>query len=358
MRIADIPQEVLQAFRDGVVVPAVPLALHDDRTLDERRQRALLRYYIDAGVGGVAVGVHTTQFAIRDPEHGLFETVLELASRAVDDWCGKRQRRILKIAGVCGQTGQACQEAETAVALGYSAGLLSLSALPDEGVDALAAHCRAVAEILPVIGFYLQPAAGGRLLSYAFWRRFVELDNILAIKIAAFNRYQTLDVVRAIADADAADRITLYTGNDDNIVMDLLTPFRFQAEQDVQPVTFSGGLLGHWAVWTTAAVDLLERIKTIRTSGGPLPQEMLTLAAQVTDMNAALFDAANGYRGCIPGVQEVLRRQGLFEGTWCLDPDEVLSPGQSEELDRVTRAYRRLTDDAFVAENLSTWLEP
>jgi len=357
MQIGDIPADVLQAVREGVVVPAIPMALNADRRLDERRQRALLRYYVDAGVGGVAVGVHTTQFAIREPQHNLYGTVLGLASGAVDDWCERRGRAILKVAGICGPTDQARREAETALSLGYQAGLLSLAALPDATVDELVAHCRAIADVLPVIGFYLHPAAGGRLLSYDFWRRFAELDNILAIKIAAFNRYQTLDVLRGVADAGAADRISIYTGNDDNIVIDLLTQFHFQAGQDAPSVTFSGGLLGHWAVWTQAAVDLLERIKAIRKTPGPVPREMLTLAAQVTDMNAALFDAANGYRGCIPGVHEVLRRGGLFEGTWCLDPDEVLSPGQSEELDRVIHSYPHLTDEAFVAENLATWLD-
>jgi dihydrodipicolinate synthase/N-acetylneuraminate lyase len=259
---------------------------------------------------------------------------------------------------VCGGADQAREEARTADALGYQACLLSLSAVEDEDTDGLVAHCRAIAEILPVVGFYLQPAVGGRILPYAFWRRFAEIDNVLAIKVAAFNRYQTLDVVRAVADAGREDDIVLYTGNDDNIVIDLLTTFRIQTERGERELGFSGGLLGHWGVWTRRAVELLDTIKEARKDGRPVPAELLTTAMQVTDMNAALFDAAHEFKGCIPGIHEVLRRQGLLAGTWCLNPAEALSPGQAEELDRVTRAYPHLTDDAFVAENLSSWLEP
>jgi dihydrodipicolinate synthase/N-acetylneuraminate lyase len=276
----------------------------------------------------------------------------------VEEWCRKRERDILRIAGVCGQAGQARREAQAAVALGYQACLLSLSALKDESIDGLVTHCRAIAEILPVVGFYLQPGVGGLILPYAFWRRFAEIDNVLAIKVAAFNRYQTLDVVRAVADAGRDGDITLYTGNDDSIVIDLLTPFRVQTASGERELRFAGGLLGHWGVWTKRAVQLLDTIKETRRDTGPVPAELLTLAVQVTDMNAALFDAAHGFKGCIPGVHEVLRRQGLLAGTWCLNPAEALSPGQAEELDRVTRAYPHLTDDAFVAENLSSWLEP
>jgi dihydrodipicolinate synthase/N-acetylneuraminate lyase len=316
----------------GLVIPAHPLALTADRKLDERRQRALTRYYLAAGVGGIAVGVHTTQFAIR--ERGLFRPVLELAAREAG-------RRVYKVAGICGPTKQAAAEAELARELTYDAGLLSLAALKNADDDALIAHCRTVAETLPLFGFYLQPAVGGRVLSYRFWRRFAEIPNVVAIKIAPFNRYQTLDVVRAVGDSGR--EIALYTGNDDSIVVDLLT--RFPNGRRI-----AGGLLGHWSVWTRKAVELFEELRH-----GPTP-ELLTRAAEITDANAAFFDAAHGYAGCIAGLHEVLRRQGLLQGTWCLDPHEGLSPGQAEEIDRVYAAYPHLNDDAFVAAHRDDWL--
>jgi dihydrodipicolinate synthase/N-acetylneuraminate lyase len=338
----DVRAELLE----GKVIPAHPLALNVQRKLDERRQVALSRYYVDAGAGGVAVGVHTTQFAIREPRIGLFEPVLELAAVTL------RDRPVLRIAGICGDTAQALREARFAADWGYHAGLLSLAALPQASVDELLQHARAVAEVLPVVGFYLQPAVGGRLLPYDFWRRFAEIDNVVAIKVAPFNRYQTLDVLRGVADSGRAAEIALYTGNDDNILLDLVTPFHVSG----QMLRFHGGLLGHWAVWTHNAVHHLSMARKLRESGGPLPASLLTLAAEITDANAALFDAANGFRGCIAGIHEVLRRQGLLEGIWCLDPDEALSPGQSEELDRVCAAYPHLLDDSFVQANLSRWL--
>lgn len=341
--------ESIQSLKEGLVIPACPLALTAERKLDERRQRALVRYYASAGAGGLAVGVHSTQFAIR--EHGLYRPVLALAAEELK----RAGRRIARIAGACGETRQAVSEAEVARELGYDAVLLSLGALRVAKEEALIEHCKQLAETLPLIGFYLQPSAGGRLLSYGFWRRFVEIRNVVAIKIAPFNRYQTIDVVRAVVES-GRDDIALYTGNDDNIVLDLLTPFRFG--QDGKERRIVGGLLGHWAVWTRRAVELLNECHQVVRSNAPIPSELLCRAIQITDANAAFFDAANGYSGCIPGIHEVLRRQGLLAGTWCLDPHEQLSPRQSAEIDRVYAAYPELNDDAFVAKHLDEWLRP
>jgi hypothetical protein len=338
-------------LRQGAVIPACPLALTEARRLDERRQRALCRYYIAAGAGGLAVGVHTTQFAIRDPAIGLFEPVLSLAAKELS----KSPRPLAWIGGVCGDTRQAVAEAELVRRLGYHAALVSLAALRDASDDVLIAHCRELAGMIPLIGFYLQPAVGGRALSYRFWRRFLEIKDVVAIKIAPFNRYQTLDVMRAVADAQRED-VALYTGNDDNIVADLLTSYRFASTPGGKSGTLRmvGGLLGHWAVWTSKAVGLLRDCQAAAENG--IPVALLQRGAEVTDCNAAVFDAANGFAGCIAGVHEVLRRQGLMAGIWCLDPREGLSPGQAEEIDRVCRAYPHLIDDAFVAANLEEWL--
>ncbi len=344
-------QRVRARLAEGLVIPACPLALDAQRKLDERRQVALFRYYVAVGVGGVAVGVHTTQFAIRDPKVGLFRPLLELAGSAL----GRAGSKVVRIAGICGPTNQAVSEAALARKLGHDAGLLSLGALKGMGEDALLAHCREVAGIIPLFGFYLQPAAGGRALPYRFWRRFAELENVVAIKIAPFNRYQTLEVVRAVAESGRED-IALYTGNDDNLVMDLLTPFRFQCDGKTVERRIVGGLLGHWAVWTKRAVELHAECRRLARTSQPVPVRLLRLAGEVTDANAAFFDAAHGYAGCIPGLHEVLRRQGLLEGTWCLDPKEKLSPGQAEEIDRVCRAYPHLNDDDFVAENRERWM--
>ena len=327
----------------GLVIPAHPLALNSQRRLDERRQRALTRYYLAAGAGGIAVGVHTTQFAIRDPKFGLLEPAIKLAAEE------SRGRDIVKIAGVCGKAKQALSEAELAASLGYDAALLSLADLKHEAVPQLLEHARVIAGVIPIIGFYLQPAIGGRLLSYEFWREFVEIENVVAIKIAPFNRYQTLDVVRALAQSGRAPQVALYTGNDDNILNDLLTEFNFGS----QPIRIAGGLLGHWAVWTNTAVSHLALAKQHRN---PVPAELLTLAQQITDANSAIFDPAHNFQGCIPGIHEILRRQGLLEGRWCLDPHEELSPGQSADLDRVCQSYPHLQDDAFVQEHLDEWL--
>ena len=341
-----LPSAVADALARGLVIPACPLALTTERRFDDRRQRALVRYYRAAGASGLAVGVHTTQFAIRDPKHGLFRPVLEL----VADELNRTPDVIVRIAGVCGPTAEAVSEAMTARELGYHAGLLSLGALKDEPEDRLIDHCRAVADVLPVVGFYLQPAVGGRVLPYAFWRRFAEIDRVVAIKIAPFNRYQTLDVIRALAAA-GRDDIALYTGNDDNIVPDLVTPYRFGTAER----RMVGGLLGQWAVGTRAAVRLLEECHRAAEQGA-VPADLLRRHAELTDFNAAVFDAANRFAGCIAGIHEVLRRQGLLAGTWCLDPAEGLSPGQAEEIDRVCRAYPHLTDDEFVREHRDRWL--
>ena len=334
--------DFLPLLRRGVAIPAHPLALDARRRLDERHQRALTRYYLAAGAGGLAVGVHTTQFAIRDPRIGLLEPVLALAAEEMD----RAGRPVVRIAGLCGETRQAVAEAETIRRLGYHAGLLSLAALPEASEDALIAHCRTVADVIPVIGFYLQPSVGGRVLPYAFWRRFAEIAGVVAIKIAPFNRYRTLDVVRAVIDAGRED-LALYTGNDDSIVADLVTPFRCAGKER----RIVGGLLGHWSVWTQRGVELLERCRNADAS-----PDLLRLGMEVTDCNAAFFDAANGFRGCIAGLHEVLHRQGLLAGTLCLDPAETLSRGQAEEIDRVRRAYPHLSDDEFVARHRDEWL--
>lgn len=346
--------EALALLHRGTVIPAHVLALDAARHLDERRQRALSRYYLDAGVGGMAVGVHSTQFAIR--EHGLYRPVLELAMDEALHWQPLGgPRPLVMIAGLSGPTPQALAEARTARELGYHAGLLSLAALRGQGDDALIAHCRAVAEILPVVGFYLQPAVGGLHLPASFWRRFAAIENVVAIKIAPFNRYRTLDVVRGAVEAGAEQRIALYTGNDDHIVLDLLTPFELRRGQQTVRLRIRGGLLGHWSVATRRAVQLFERIQAA-VDAGPIAPDLLALDGQVTDSNAALFDVAHDFRGCIAGCHEVLRRQGLLAGTWCLDSHEGLSEGQAEELTRVHDAYPHLHDDDFVAAHLDRWL--
>jgi dihydrodipicolinate synthase/N-acetylneuraminate lyase len=348
-------EQVRTRLNQGLAIPACPLALNALRTLDERRQRALLRYYLAAGAGGLAVGVHTTQFAIRDPKVGLLQPVLELASVEARRAAGKRDQAPVLVAGICGETKQAVAEAGLAAGLGYNAGLLSLGALRGVSDEGLITHCRAVAEVIPLFGFYLQPAAGGRVLPYSFWRRFAEIENVVAIKIAPFNRYQTLDVVRAVAEVGRED-IALYTGNDDSILMDLLTPFRFVVGGKPVERRIVGGLLGHWAVWTKRAVELHAECRRMTTSNAPVPAELLARAVEITDCNAAFFDAANDYAGCIPGIHEVLRRQGLLEGIWCLDTKEAFGPGQREEIDRVCSAYPHLADDEFVAAHRDEWL--
>jgi len=347
-------QNLRLLLQRGLVIPAHPLALTAARRLDERRQRALSRYYYAAGSGGIAVGVHTTQFAIRDPQIGLLAPVLQLARDTVREQ--QSERRFVMIAGICGPTAQASREAALARDLGYDAGLVSLAALANASDAELVAHCRAVAETLPIMGFYLQPAVGGRRLGYGFWRDFLDIENVVAIKVAPFNRYGTTDVVRALAASGRTD-VSLYTGNDDNIIADLLTEFRLgDATSAPMPARFVGGLLGHWSVWTRRAVEQLDSIRTCREAGRPTSPDMLSLGTQITDANAAFFDADHNFAGCIAGLHEVLRRQGLLAGRWCLDPHEDLSPGQADEIDRVYRAYPHLSDDDFVAEHRDAWL--
>jgi dihydrodipicolinate synthase/N-acetylneuraminate lyase len=338
-----LPPDIAALLRRGTVIPAHPLALDARRKLDTRRQRALARYYLDAGSGGLAVGVHATQFAIRDA--GLYEPVLRIAVEEAAD------RKVVLIAGLAGKTAQAKREAQIARGLGYHAGMLSLGAMKGASIDELVQHCAAIAAGIPLVGFYLQTAVGGIRLPMEFWRRFAAIENVVAIKIAPFNRYATLDVVRGVVAARAEERIALYTGNDDHILLDLAVPFEIPRGGEKVRVRIRGGLLGHWSVWTKTAVSLLKRVHE-----GKIDADLLALDARVTDCNSAFFDVANNFAGCIPGCHEVLRRQGLLEGTWCLDPDEKLSPGQSQEIDRVYREHADLADDAFVRANLERWL--
>ncbi len=343
MHWTQLPAEILALLRRGTVIPAHPLALDAARRLDVRRQRALSRYYLDAGSGGLAVGVHATQFAIR--EAGLYEPVLKLAAEEASTWV---RRPVVLIAGLSGRTDQARKEAKKALDLGYHAGMLSLAPMKGASIDELVEHCAAVAAEIPLVGFYLQPAVGGIHLPAEFWRRFCLIDNVIAIKIAPFNRYRTLDVVKGLVAARAEKRVTLYTGNDDHIVLDLLVPFVVKGIE----VRIKGGLLGHWSVWTRSAVKLLEKIRKTKS----VSKSILALDSKVTDANSAFFDVANDFAGCIPGCHEVLRRQGLLAGIWCLDPNETLSPGQREEIDRVYEAYPEMNDDKFVRKNLRRWL--
>jgi len=350
MHHSKIQSEVRRLIAEGTVLPAHPLALDANRKLDVVHQRALTRYYIDAGAGGLAVGVHTTQFAIR--EVGLYRPVLELAAETALNWT---RRPLALVAGLSGPTRQAIAEADIARGIGYHAGLLSLAAMKSASEDEIVAHCEAVARELPLVGFYLQPAVGGVILSANFWQRFAAIDNVVAIKIAPFNRYRTLDVLRGVSAAGALDRVTLYTGNDDHILLDLTLPFDLRDNGVTVRTHIRGGLLGHWSVWTQSALRQFERCKAARNQPS-VPADLLALDARVTDCNSAFFDVANNFHGCIAGCHEVLRRQGLMEGIWCLDPEEGLSPGQIKEIDRVYNEHADLSDDDFVAANLAKWL--
>ena len=350
MHHSKIQSEVRRLIAEGTVLPAHPLALDANRKLDVVHQRALTRYYIDAGAGGLAVGVHTTQFAIR--EVGLYRPVLELAAETASNWT---RRPLALVAGLSGPTRQAIAEADTARGIGYHAGLLSLAAMKSASEDEIVAHCEAVAREIPLVGFYLQPAVGGVILSANFWQRFAAIDNVVAIKIAPFNRYRTLDVLRGVSAAGALDRVTLYTGNDDHILLDLTLPFDLRDNGVTVRTHIRGGLLGHWSVWTQSAIRQFERCKAARNQPS-VPADLLALDARVTDCNSAFFDVANNFHGCIAGCHEVLRRQGLMEGIWCLDPEEGLSPGQIKEIDRVYNEHADLSDDDFVAANLQKWL--
>lgn len=352
-QVPTLRQEVRERLLQGVVIPAHPLALTTDSMLDRERQAALTRYYLDAGAGGIAVGVHTTQFEIR--QHGLYEDVLRIAMDVVNEQ--ERSEPVITVAGAVGPTASALKEAELASELGYDLVLVGLGGLADWSEQQLVDHVASVAGVMPVFGFYLQPGVGGRALSYAFWRQLVEIPNVQAIKIAPFNRYQTIDVVRAVAESSRHDEVALYTGNDDNIIPDLLTTWRFAVDGRQVEKRIVGGLLGHWALWTKTAVEQLERCHAaVASRDGEAIHELLTLGQQVTESNAAVFDSANGFAGCIPGVHEVLCRQGLLKGTWCLDPAEVMSPGQRDEIDRVDAMYPHLNDDAFVSGHLERWL--
>jgi hypothetical protein len=350
MHHSKIKSNVRRLIAEGTVLPAHPLALDANRKLDTMHQRALTRYYIDAGAGGLAVGVHTTQFAIRDV--GLYRPVLQLAAETAAAWT---RRPLALVAGLAGPTRQAIAEADVARGIGYHAGLLSLAAMKSASEDEIVAHCEAVAREIPLVGFYLQPAVGGVLLSANFWRRFAQIDNVIAIKIAPFNRYRTLDVLRGVYAAGALDRVTLYTGNDDHILLDLTLPFDLRDNGVTVRTHIRGGLLGHWSVWTAAAIKQFERCKAARNQPA-VPADLLALDARVTDCNSAFFDVANNFHGCIAGCHEVLRRQGLMDGIWCLDPEEGLSPGQMQEIDRVCNEHADLSDDDFVAANLQKWL--
>ncbi len=346
-------EEIKNALHQGGVIPAHPLALHEDRSLDEEGQRALTRYYIESGAHGIAVGVHTTQFEIRD--HNLFTKVLSMAVEEVE--AADFQEPFIKVAGLCGPVDQAKEEAKIAKELGYDLGLLSMGGLQHLNEEQLLERTRAIAQEIPLFGFYLQPSVGGRVLSYDFWRQFADIPNVYAIKMAPFNRYHTLDVVRAVCHSDRRDEIALYTGNDDNIVNDLLTTYRFNINGETFEKPIVGGLLGHWAVWTKRAVELFNQIQEAKNKDC-ISTELLTLAQEVTDTNAVLFDAANQFHGVIAGINEILTRQGLLKGPWCLSPKETLSPGQPEEIDRIYKQYPHLMDDYFVEQNIQKWRSP
>ncbi|MEJ0102663.1 MAG: dihydrodipicolinate synthase family protein [Bacteroidota bacterium] len=350
MKLASLDSSVNKLLQEGTVIPAHPLALDEHLQVDEERQRLLTRYYLSCGAGGLAVAVHTTQFAIRQPGINLLEPVLKITAEEIQR--AQLNKPFIKVAGICGAASQAIKEAELARKYGYDLGLVSMGGLSAYSESQLVEHVRAIAEIIPVFGFYLQPAAGGRLLSYQFWRGLAEIKNVYAIKVAAFNRYQTLDVVRAVCYSERRNEIALYTGNDDNIVADLLTTYEFKMDSKIIEKKFVGGLLGHWAVWTKAAVNLFKEIRESDKKDNETVKELLTAGTHITDMNAAIFDAANSFHGCIPGIHEVLYRQGLLKGRWCLDPQEQLSPGQLEEIDRVYKFYPQYTDDLFVKKFL------
>ncbi|MCF6268944.1 MAG: dihydrodipicolinate synthase family protein [Melioribacteraceae bacterium] len=346
-----LSEKLNKILHKGVAIPANPTALTKELKLDERRQRALSRYYLESGSGGLAIGVHTSQFEIR--ETGLYKPVLELGKEEIDNFTAKNNKEIIRIAGVLGKTEQAVKEAETAADLGYNAVLLSLAAFRSESNEVIIEHCKTIADIIPLIGFYLQPAVGGRTLDTNFWREFVNIENVAAIKMAPFNRYQTYDVIRGVAESNRAEEIALYTGNDDNIIPDLLTEYAIPVGSKIIKKRFVGGLLGHWAVWTKTAVEILNKIKTASPEDIP---GLLTLGIKVTDSNEAFFDVRNNFVGSIAGIHEVLRRQGFFEEINTIGTKEVLSPGQSAEIDRIYSIYPELNDDKFVAENLDRWL--
>lgn len=347
--------EARDILNNGAVIPAIPLALDENRKFDEKRQRTLVRYYLHAGAGGIAVAVHTTQFEIRLPEMNLFHTVVKTVIDEAEQFEKKTHKTIVKIVGVCGKVKQAVEEACFAAEINADAVLLSPGGLKDLNEEEMIERTKIIAEIMPVVGFYLQPAVGGRVFSADYWKRLSDIDGVVAIKCAPFNRYQTIELVRGVALSERRDEIALYTGNDDNIFIDLLTKYEINVNGKTVEKYFTGGLLGHWAVWTKNVVDLFGQIQKYRY-GRNIPAELLTLAVKITDANAAFFDAANGFAGCIAGIHEVLRRQGIFKGIWCINPDETLSPGQAAEIDRVYSEYPELNDDDFIKAHLNEWL--
>ncbi len=350
----NLSKEIADIIKKGVVIPALPLALNAERKLDERRQRALMRYYLDAGAGGVACAVHTTQFEIRDKGIDLLGPVLKIAKEEFDAFEKNTGKKVVRVAGILGRTDQAVKEATAAVSLDYNVGLLGLKAFKNDDNETIIEHCKKVAEVIPIVGFYLQTAVGGRRLNADFWREFAKIKNVVAIKMAPFNRYHTIDVIRGVAESGRADEITLYTGNDDNIIADLLTEYEFCCNDKIIKLRISGGLLGHWAVWTKSAVEQLRRIKSPDYKNNL--SELYTLGIKITDVNSAFFDVANNFKGCIVGLHYVLQRQGLLEGLWTLNPDEVLTENQKKEIDRVYDSYPELNDDEFVKTNLDKWL--
>ena len=344
-------EEIRGILKEGIVIPAHPLALDKNRKLDEKRQRGLTEYYLNAGAGGVAIGVHTTQFEIHNEKVGFLKPVLEMGAEVIGDFEKEHKKKIVKIAGVCGDTNQALREAELAVEMGYDAGLLKLGSFQGKGIDEIINHCKKVSEIIPVFGFYLNPEIGGIELPFEFWCKFLEIENIAAIKVAPFDRYKTLDVIRAISETGRFD-VSLYTGNDDSIISDLISIYKTETAE----IKFSGGLLGHWAFWTKKAVEYFEEIKKIMKNKEPVSPKILKLAMEVTDVNSAVFDAKNNFSGCIPGINYMLVKRGLLEGEWCIDPSVSLSPWQKGEIDRVWESYPHLRDDDFIHGNIERWL--
>ncbi len=344
-------EKALEILHAGTVIPATPLMLDSNRKFDKAMQKRLTRYYLEAGVGGIATAVHTTQFEIRKPEINLYETVISSVMDTINEYEEETGKVIVKVAGVCGDIEQATKEATLAKNLGFDAVLLSTGGLDSWSEDALVERAKVIAGIIPVILFSMQTAVGGRKFSYAYWEKAAEIEGVVAVKCASFNRYQTHDIVRAMTLSSRADKIALYTGNDDNIVIDLATEYVFEADGETKRAEIVGGLLGHWCAWTKKAVEIFHGIKSGEIKG----EKLLSLAAAVTDTNSAFFDTTNNFAGCIAGVHEVLRRQGFTDGIYLLNPEEQLSDGQFEEIDRVYRMYPELNDDAFAKEFIANY---
>lgn len=300
------------------------------------------------------MGVHTTQFAIR--KKGLYEPVLRLAVDTVSDL--RARRPIIKVAGVSGTPEQAVAEAQLAADLGYDLALVIPGGSKTE--DELLEKVRLVSSVIPVFGFYLQPAVGGMPLSFKFWRILSDIEGVAAIKIAPFDRYRTFDVMRGVLMSERCSEIALYTGNDDNIVADLFASLSAVVGGEKREVRFVGGLLGQWAVWTRRAVSTLAMVKRAR-KGGLVPAEMRELfeeAGEMTEANAVIFDATNDFKGSIAGIGEVLRRQGLTANSKTLESRDSLSPGQSREIEEMLIRHPSLhtEDDEMIRQRLDQWL--